>query len=542
MSAEPLKALTIEHLRGATTPFTLHFEKAKKLTVVYGENGTGKSTLCDGMELLGRGSISSLDGKGLGQTLSFWPSVGKKTSDVTVSLTSATKSCSARIVKKSVVVDQEENRPVVEVLRRSQLLRLIETEPAKRYAEIQRFVDISHVEGAEATLRSSIKDLERNRDIAVARIGENERALGDLWNQAGSPLPNALKWAETESVRDQSQLNADMDALSKSLKALNELHAAVNAATKAEAMVGPANDTLATARKALETASAAVAEGASDLVDILDATKRYLQTHSQPKVCPLCESAENVANLADRTAERIAQFSALSAAKKHFNSAERASQAATQTAAAAEQAVLGKVELYTVATATPLPGNVSAPALPESNDLTAFGAWVSETADSPTELTRALTSLSEQKQLRKLLVAALKNYRDNTEEQQKLDKLLPRLRQTLVICEEERRKFTDGILTAISDEVGRIYEKMHPGEGLSKITFQLDAAKRASLQIGSNCYGQDNAPPRRSSASHTSTPWVFASSSRWPKGTPPPKPFWFSMTCSPASMNHMLIG
>ena len=51
MSNSALKKLTIEHLRGSVVPFPLVFESGKKLTVVYGENGTGKSTICDAMRL-----------------------------------------------------------------------------------------------------------------------------------------------------------------------------------------------------------------------------------------------------------------------------------------------------------------------------------------------------------------------------------------------------------------------------------------------------------------------------------------------------------
>ena len=51
MSVPSLMSLTVENLRGAVTPFTLAFEKSKKLTIIYGENGTGKSTVADAFDL-----------------------------------------------------------------------------------------------------------------------------------------------------------------------------------------------------------------------------------------------------------------------------------------------------------------------------------------------------------------------------------------------------------------------------------------------------------------------------------------------------------
>jgi len=61
MSTTELSRLTIEHLRGSVVPFSLPFERGKKLSVIYGENGTGKTTICDAFEFMGNGKVSSLE-------------------------------------------------------------------------------------------------------------------------------------------------------------------------------------------------------------------------------------------------------------------------------------------------------------------------------------------------------------------------------------------------------------------------------------------------------------------------------------------------
>jgi len=65
MSTEALNQLTIEHLRGSVISFTLPFEKDKKLSVIYGENGAGKSTICDAFDFIGNGKVGSLENRGL---------------------------------------------------------------------------------------------------------------------------------------------------------------------------------------------------------------------------------------------------------------------------------------------------------------------------------------------------------------------------------------------------------------------------------------------------------------------------------------------
>jgi AAA15 family ATPase/GTPase len=70
MSSSALQKLTISHLRGSVVPFALSFEKGKKLTIVYGENATGKTTICDAFEFLAHGRVGSLENRGLGKTVS----------------------------------------------------------------------------------------------------------------------------------------------------------------------------------------------------------------------------------------------------------------------------------------------------------------------------------------------------------------------------------------------------------------------------------------------------------------------------------------
>jgi hypothetical protein len=60
---------------------------------------------------------------------------------------------------------------------------------------------------------------------------------------------------------------------------------------------------------------------------------------------------------------------------------------------------------------------------------------------------------------------------------------------------EERRLFVDEILGRIAQRVGELYEEVHPGEGLNKISLELDPGKRASLDVVSRFPGASACPP-----------------------------------------------
>src|SRR5215813_7060278 len=153
-----LKTLHVYALRGATKPLTITFEKNKKITIIYGENGTGKSTICDALEFLGKGVVGSLEGKGLGKSERYWPSTGKKPVDLAVKLKTAKGEWEGHLNKSKPVITPDSPRPRVEILRRSQILKLITEQPGKRYDAIKPFIDIGGIEQSEEALRSLVKE------------------------------------------------------------------------------------------------------------------------------------------------------------------------------------------------------------------------------------------------------------------------------------------------------------------------------------------------------------------------------------------------
>lgn len=497
MSASVLKQLTIEHLRGSVAPFSLSFERGKKLTVVYGENGTGKTTICDALELLGKGKVGSLENRGLGKTNRYWPSLGKNAADVSVVLEAGDSKCTARIQKTDVVVLPAEDRPRVEVLRRSQILSLVQAKPGDRYEAVRRFIDVSGVEASEDALRRLIRGLKENRDVAVARVQENQDAIRQFWETAGRPARQPIAWAQQEAVRDTTAVLAEMQALDDLRTAYLRLAEDPQRLRNAQADLRSAQEIAAAAQGKLQESLAAAAEGAEDLVGILEAAQSYLGKRPAPAECPLCESADRVSGLSDRVTQRLQQFSSLQAGQRGKQVADRAVEAARQKEQSIRDEILqhGKefeeVRQRNVWTAdVPLPPE-PCPAVADDLD-----EWLGATCPLPDEWSAIATDRQDKKQFLNTLKQALETYQANVQAQKELDVLLPRFERALEIVEEERRKFTTGVLAEIAKEVGRLYEAVHPGEGLNKISLELDPNKRASLEIGACFRGQTGAPPQ----------------------------------------------
>jgi len=506
MSTSALKKLTIEHLRGSVMPFSLPFEKGKRLTVVYGENGTGKSTICDAFEFLGKGNVGSLDNRGLGKTNRYWHSLGKKPTDVSVTFETATATCRAAVGKSEVVVMPPEHRPRVEVLRRNQILSLIEAKPAERYAAISRFIDVSGIEASEGCLRELIRDTKAGRDVAIARVLENREAIQQFWEEAGKPAADPLIWGESESKRDANAFDTE-------IKALSDLQAAYARLTDYPEQTGNAftrlketQDSLDTAQKAIDQSLAGVSADATEIVSILESAKIYFSKHSNLAVCPLCESAENVQGLSGRVNERIVAFAALLKANANKAQKEQDVHRANQQLELLQNSAKQHVESFSLCRKNDsLPVDISLPGPPVPENLSDWSTWLASNAHLPVEWKKAESTRQDKKQFLSTLKRAVKTCTENTLAQKELDALLPRLEQALEIAEEERRQFTDATLAKIATEVGRLYEVVHPDEGLNKISLELDPAKRASLEIGASFCGQSTSPQAYFSDSHLDT-------------------------------------
>lgn len=501
-----LRKLTVAHLRGSTRPFSLSFETGKKLTVVYGENGSGKSTLCDALDLLGNGLVGSLENRGLGGSLSkYWVSIGKTPVEISVELETASSTHSARLVRSNVVVDPQEERPSVQVLRRDKMLSLVTASPSERYEAIRRFIDVDGIEDAESALRDAIKSAKQGRDGAALRLQENRGEIFRLSQAAGSPDDDFLGWAHAEARRAAGEFGPQILALDAILSAYSRLKELPDQWAQAQQQIRDAGTESTSAQAAFEAAQSGIASDAADMLSVLESAQAYFQRHPNSETCPVCQSAEKAQGLAERLQERIAGFQVLREASQRVRNAQAQVERAKQRADILATQAREKGEQFgDVRAAHQWPQGIDVPEPPPAA-IDKWPVWLTATEGLPPVWRSALAQRQAQAQNHSALQGAVKNYTESMRTQRELDAVLPRLQRALDIVVEERKRYTDKVLTEIADEVGRLYERIHPKEDSNKITLQLDAKKRASLAINTSFHGTVAPPTAYFSDSHMDT-------------------------------------
>ena len=83
-----ISQLQMTCFRGATKKSSIKFDDKKPIVFLFGENGAGKSTIVDAIDLVTNGSIGSLEKRSVGVSNKtvFLPSVGKALAALSVQL------------------------------------------------------------------------------------------------------------------------------------------------------------------------------------------------------------------------------------------------------------------------------------------------------------------------------------------------------------------------------------------------------------------------------------------------------------------------
>jgi len=496
MSASELLELTITRVRGYVEPFTLEFDKQQKLCIVYGENGTGKSTLCDALELLCEDTVGSLEGRGLGKTDRYLAPLGLGGAGSVELKAAGPVVYRASLNAGRVVRAPDDAKPRVVVLRRPQVLRLVNASAADRYSEIASLVDVSRVEASEAALAKLEKDTERSASESAARLGGAKQILEDLFSVAAA-AGDPIAWARKEAGAEVPALRAEaarLQTLIEARAALARRHETVSTEVQTATAAGLAADAAAKSLAALERREDGTQ---SELVFLLTAASRLLATHGEGDACPLCQATTQAAGLRLRVEERLTALRALQTAMTQSASAIRAREQADQMVARERQAyeverrTFLQAQSHLVASGGTPTDTVGPPLAPEH-----LRAWLGDTAPAHQELSQRRATLVTRAENLEQLRTALTTYDDDYEIADRATKLLRVVRAAHERVRSTRHSFVNGVLEKISEEVGRLYEQVHPGEGLGKISLALDAKRRASLDLSTSFQTAAAVPPQ----------------------------------------------
>lgn len=299
--------IVVEGFRGITRACTLPFDG--KSLLLFGENGTGKSSFVDALEILFTGKVSTLEGRMGVSTERHGPNIrAVGPTEIYVRFSEGSEFTLGTDVellpmalKEYLIAAQE---PLY-ILRRRQILDFIESKPQERYDHLRPFLPLTEVEETEAALRVVSQNADKEVTDAERTLNATSRELAqavdiDEYNvpveeqQVCAVLSMRLQSIGIGTLRSLSNLGDAIAALDTQLARFGDpqrlvaLHSARSRLEELQSSFGDVN--FASFKSALHALRSREAKAAKTFFeDVLQRGLEWIESDWQG-VCPLCET------------------------------------------------------------------------------------------------------------------------------------------------------------------------------------------------------------------------------------------------------------
>ena len=506
--ATRIERIEMNSFRGATVSVTIGFDPSKPITLIFGENGSGKSTIVDALDFVLNEQYGSLTDRSSTKPKAHLPSLGSAASKLEVSVCVAGKTWTARLGSSGPKTTGPEPRPTATILRRSQMLQFINETPKKRYEALRDFIALPAIEKSESSLRAACKRVSSDYSEAVRAKEQADEALTALWNDEGQPGKDAWAWAKSHVSRDATELGNSVATLTAILRAHESASSARERLNAARDQHAAASTALQKAEEEMERAETGSKRDGAALVSLLEQVQRYLETREQPEACPVCESPDRSADLRDSVMHRLGQMKRVAAILRQVDDAKMRYQNSQAVLADAEKAFSSAVRLMWVSYGTTLSKGIDIDTSqfqllrdgePEltGNDAIAEAESLCAAVDNSRERISARRD-RDQKTLNQL--TAVKNdvttVETKTESAKVLESQAKRLSMLLDILESNRKRYVDEVLGSVESTVEAMYSRVHPDEGIGKVRLYLKPNVMGSLEFDAKFQHAAGVPPQ----------------------------------------------
>jgi energy-coupling factor transporter ATP-binding protein EcfA2 len=506
---ERLQRLVMHAFRGVPTEMTVDFGKGES-TVIYGENGTGKSTIADALEWYFRGEIELLSHEGRQHAVRHVGGDGEGATSVEV-LTSGA-------LGGKVLFPDERTPDTFEALRRETfLLRgrtladFINKSKTEKWKALVEILGLDEIESLREDLQRDRNDLRKASKTAEEEVRVYRRALssgGDTVSEE-TVLTNLRQICELLGVEPPQSLNQVAEP--------SWITSAVGASASVSSSSGREN--LAAEIGALKAPdfSKSVFDGWNALVvsdrarqlpraSLVREAKRLFETEAiEAGRCPVCGQKVDQKALARKIESALAEVMEASRDLERFRDpileqADGLESAYDLRDAIYERVLALDLDIPSVPTRsdTRIHDQVSALAPVDVNAITAFLSEVRRWDKSAAKLAKQISAPepSERDNQLMMLAALCQQIRawQQAETKNARAKRAVTLAERVFDAYQQKQKDDLGeLLEQISGRVAKFYSALHPGEDLDAVSIEPWTAKGIELAI--DFYGSRQRPP-----------------------------------------------
>ncbi len=506
-----LHELEIKSFRGSSQSVTLSFEGNKRIALIFGNNGTGKSTICDAMDFIGNSRKGSLEDKKFGgpgiDKTKYVHSVGQNATDVFVRLKCEEGEWTATLGGKSVSIAPGPHALDVRVLRRSNIQSIVQANPKDRYAIMQEFLDLASVEHAEGNLRQAAKNMNTRLTRTAERLANARNELDRHWRTAGSSNGTSIEWARAlaSAKVNPPQVDDSVATLRNIQTTLTRLDAAILDWNVKKKSLESAEETLKDAQQKLESAiKHLTSQDHADVLQTLEEAEKYFVRHASEGNCPVCVTPFAPGELLRRVKTRIQGMKEIQAAQKAQSDAQRrsdTSKSLSDSAEVSKNEVIEELRKYrdelkkdSDQSMTRIRDELSK-MLDDSIGTAAPPALADQINGQLMALQQAPQHYETIRRTKAAVEPLVKEIETIEQSQSSLDSANARIAEAVKVLESCRKGYVDEVLDEISDEANRLYAILHPNEELGGIRLSVREKGQGSVGMSGEFHGQKDVPP-----------------------------------------------
>jgi len=506
--ANKLLNLEINSFRGATQPLKIQFDEKKRITMIFGDNGNGKSTISDALIALCTDGWGSIDDRSSEDKKSYLTSITSKPENLKITLTTNGGSFSAILSSNgnSFAKTPVTGIPSVRQLRRSQIIKLIDSQPVNRYDELKEYIDVSHISKSEDELRKANRSINNELSILTSAIQSASDTLEKAWIAEGKPSLTWQEWAKSEAEKDLTIETKSYDEISSIIAQWKAVNEAVKKYSDTKIKYEDLKANVIVIAKKVEEKEKENANQNSSILNLLKEAQAFISVTENVDECPVCSSAVKKDELLGSIKSRIDSMSTLEKLVNQLNGEKKRESDA--------YVILGNSDSEYTTTLESLCEKLSKFTVPK-------GVAKKENLNVITDAEKAIENKKDDYRKNKIAIdlffsalnekgIAIKKtldqhnliqhqhnaiVRDNARAI-KTTLLYNAAQKALEITESKRKTFIEKELASISEDVEALYSKMHPDEGLGSIKLLLKPNVKNSLELKASFHTKTDIPPQ----------------------------------------------
>lgn len=500
--------------RGATTRTEVELPNTP-ICLLFGENGTGKSTLIDVIEIVcleSHGSLMDISPK----LKAFVLSLGANREKFAVGITTGKQTWTGQLKGKTgFSIWPADSKPKVRILRRTKIHKLMMATGTERFNALDGLIDVGGLDAAEAELRKAIKDAKDSLSSNADNVRSAEARIAELFQTERKPEDvtlQPLEWLKSKAGVNLTAARKEKEALDAVCEAQQSIEGIASSATIGMEEVVKKRAAEKEAQEELTEQATSDPEAARLLSEILEKTLSYLDAQPESERCPACGQPVDPAQLKNEIKQRLEAQPELQRRLKAYQYATK-ERSTEETRQRERYTNLANAAGILLAKILQLPANQLAAIQLAEDELPLLRVWrkdsklsaeaIEEAQIVPTRFLPQMTKIKERRGQLESEIGALeskktllKTYYDGKDGAEHWEKVQARLGSALHVMEDSRKAYIRRVLTTIAFECDRLFQAIHPNEGLGGIRFILDEKERASLQQLANFETHKDIPPQ----------------------------------------------